>query len=175
MFKTFASALVYSSVYAQQEVEGITAMAIPDYVAGLVYGLTGDNQLDEFEKCFTASDEIKAMGVQIYNEFAGDEIIQAFEDIGNLASMIPPLMTTCSTDLQDDLNEISEWAAIFKHPGDLLERVGKNWLVYHFQIHSDFKDIQSDWLSGDYFGAGEVSADFLTKVLTPGMPASAIP
>jgi hypothetical protein len=88
--------------------------------------------------------------------------------------MITPLMSTCSTGLQDDIAEIEQWASIFKHPGQLLERVGKNWLIYHFQIHSDFGKIKSDWDSEDFYGAGEVSADFLTKVLTPGLPASSI-
>jgi hypothetical protein len=26
--------------------------AVPDFVAGLIYGLTGDNHLTELEKCF---------------------------------------------------------------------------------------------------------------------------
>lgn len=85
----------------------MTAMAIPDYLAGLVYGLTGDNELDEFEKCFERSDDLMKMGQQVFSEFAGNEIIHAFEDLGNLAAMLPPLMTTCSTDLQNDLKEIA--------------------------------------------------------------------
>jgi hypothetical protein len=30
----------------------ITAMAIPDLVAGFIYGMTGDNHLTEIEACF---------------------------------------------------------------------------------------------------------------------------
>lgn len=37
------------------------------------------------------------------------------------------------------------------------------------------KTVTSDWTSGDYYGSGEASADFLTKILTPGLPAGAIP
>ena len=29
-----------------------TLLAIPDFVAGLVFGLTGDNHLDEIESCW---------------------------------------------------------------------------------------------------------------------------
>jgi hypothetical protein len=61
------------------------------------------------------------------------------EDLGDLASMLQPLVTTCSSDLQDDIAEISQWAEIFKHPGKLVERAGKNFLLYHFQINNDLK------------------------------------
>ena len=31
---------------------GLEAMAIPDYVAGFIYGMTGDNHLEEIEGCY---------------------------------------------------------------------------------------------------------------------------
>jgi hypothetical protein len=151
-----------------------TAMAIPDYLAGLVFGLTGDNQLEEFEKCFSSSSDLEKMGEQVYHDFAAGEIIHAFEDLGTLASMIPPLTTTCSSDLKDDIKEIGQWAEVFHHPGKLIERVAKNLVLYHFQINHDFAKISSDWKSEDFFGSGEVTADFLTKVLTEGMPVSSV-
>jgi len=47
-------------------------------------------------------------------------------------------------------------------------------VLYHFQIHSDFGKIAADWKSEDFFGSGNVTADFLTKALTAGIPASAV-
>lgn len=81
------------------------------------------------------------MGEKVFHDFVGGNVIHAFEDLGTLASMIPPLMTTCSADLLDDIKEIEQWAEIFKHPGQLLERVGKNFLLDHFKIHNDFEKI----------------------------------
>lgn len=159
---------------AYEDYGAFTAMAIPDYLAGFVWGLTGDNQLDEFEKCFQDSDAVWEMGWQVVGDFAGGEVLVAFEDLGTLAGMIPPLMTTCSTDLQDDIQEIASWALIFTQPAKLLERVGKNWLLYYIPIQHDFAVIQSDWLKEDFWGAGVASADVATKLLTPGIPAAGV-
>lgn len=37
-------------------------MSIPDFAAGLVFGLIGDNQLEEFEKCFQNSEDLALKG-----------------------------------------------------------------------------------------------------------------
>jgi len=29
------------------------AMAVPDFIAGFIFGLTGDNHLEEIEQCYT--------------------------------------------------------------------------------------------------------------------------
>ncbi len=34
----------------------LTLMAIPDFVAGFIYGMTGDNHLSEIEACFQGTD-----------------------------------------------------------------------------------------------------------------------
>ena len=34
----------------------LTVMAIPDFVAGFIYGMTGDNHLTEIEACFQGPD-----------------------------------------------------------------------------------------------------------------------
>lgn len=176
MFKTFASALACASVsaYDLKEADGFSAMAIPDYVAGLIYGLTGDNHLEELETCFHVTDDIVDSAKTVINDFAEVEIIHAFEDLGDLASKLPPALDTC-TGMQDDFQKIAQWADIWTHPLHLAERLGKNWLLYHFPIHKDMKLVKSDWDSEDYWGSGVASADFLTKMLTPGLPASAVP
>ena len=35
-----------------EEAYRMDAMAVPDFVAGFVYGMTGDNQLTEIEACY---------------------------------------------------------------------------------------------------------------------------
>jgi len=89
--------------------------------------------------------------------------------------MLPPALTNCSDDVQADIATIAAWAEIWKQPLHLAERIGKNWLLYHFPIHHDMKLIKSDWDSEDYWGSGVATSDFLTKVLTKGMPTKAVP
>jgi len=148
--------------------------SVPEYVAGLMYGITGENHLDELTKCLNTGDDLAKQAKLVAEDFSGKHIIHAFEDLGTLASMLPPAMTTCEG-MDVDVAHIKDWAQIWTQPAHLLERIGKNWLLYHFPIHNDMKTVTKDWKAGDFFGSGEASADFLTKILTPGLPANAVP
>lgn len=44
--RTFAAAAIAASASA------FDAMAVPDWIAGFMYGMTGDNNLTEIEACF---------------------------------------------------------------------------------------------------------------------------
>ena len=51
MYKTLASTLLAAAAQAESH-------DYPAWVAGFVYGMTGDNHLDEIEKCFTGSETL---------------------------------------------------------------------------------------------------------------------
>jgi hypothetical protein len=52
MKSIFATALVAATASA------LDAKAVPDYLAGFVYGFTGDNHLTEFEACYSSSHDL---------------------------------------------------------------------------------------------------------------------
>lgn len=66
----------------------LAAMAIPDLVAGLVFGLTGDNNLTEIEACFQGGElmetEIKT-GIADIKQGGWDEDVQAALNFGLVA------------------------------------------------------------------------------------------
>jgi hypothetical protein len=76
-------------------------MSIPQYVAGLVYALVDDNQLTELESCFKVSSDIETQAKLVIEDFAQGHIIHALEDLGDMASMLPPCVATCQG-MQDD-------------------------------------------------------------------------
>ena len=49
---TFAGAAIVATASA------LEPMAIPDWVAGFIFGLTGDNNLEEIETCYTGGQGI---------------------------------------------------------------------------------------------------------------------
>lgn len=49
---------VYSSSGASPMNSGFDPLAVPDFVAGMIYGFTGDNQLTEIEACFNGSQQL---------------------------------------------------------------------------------------------------------------------
>jgi hypothetical protein len=49
---------VYPTMYVNEinmQNSGFDPLAVPDFVAGMIYGFTGDNQLTEIEACFNGS------------------------------------------------------------------------------------------------------------------------
>ncbi len=47
---------VYPTMYNMNEaVANFDAMSIPDFIAGFIYGMTGDNDLEEIEACYQGS------------------------------------------------------------------------------------------------------------------------
>jgi len=46
--------------YLEAKYKGVTfnPLSVPEYVAGLMYGLTGENHLDELTKCLNVGDDL---------------------------------------------------------------------------------------------------------------------
>ena len=51
--KSFAATAVIAACAS-----AFDAMAVPDFVAGFIYGMTGDNNLTEIEACFQGGEQI---------------------------------------------------------------------------------------------------------------------
>jgi hypothetical protein len=80
-------------------------LSVPEYIAGLMYGLTGENHLDELTKCLNTGDGLLKQVETVVGDFEGKHIIHGFEDLGTLASMLPPALATCEG-MDDDIAQI---------------------------------------------------------------------
>lgn len=87
----------------------INPVSVPEYVAGLMYGLTGENHLDELTKCLNTGDDLLKQAKVVAEDFEGKHIIHGFEDLGTFASMLPSALSTCEG-MDDDINQIKNWA-----------------------------------------------------------------
>jgi len=47
----------YPSMYGVNDL-GMSALAIPDFIAGMIFGFTGDNHLEEVEACYNGGQDI---------------------------------------------------------------------------------------------------------------------
>ena len=68
------------------------AMAIPDVLAGFIYGMTGDNDLTELEACYQGSVEINTMlqlAIDDLKKGGTDNDIQAALEFSLVALMFP--------------------------------------------------------------------------------------
>ena len=147
----------------------ITAMAIPDFVAGFVYGMTGNNNLDEIQKCYQGGepmvDEIET-GIADIKKGGLDNDIQAGLQFGLAVTQIPPALKTCEG-MGDDLAAIEDWASVFEKPKELAEKLATHYALHHKKIQGDIQTLETDWDAQSYFKAGQDLAEISTLALGP--------
>lgn len=149
------------------------SMAIPDFVAGFIYGFTGDNHLDQIEGCFKGSTSIYINvregidDIQSENANWIDYTDAAF-NFGEAALAIPESLKHC-IGIKGDIEEIEEWAVIFKpeNRAKLIAKLSKNWAFHRKAIKADLAEVKVDWNNADYFDAGAAAADALTIAVGP--------
>ena len=144
--------------------------AVADFAAGLVFGLTGDNHLDEIEKCFKSTDPMRVDLLKAVDDFKHLHFISGVEDLGDIIWQLPTAFQDC-TGMDDDIAAIEAWAEIFHHPITLTETISKNWLVHGTEIEADITKQNADWAAGNYYGAGQDMADALVGLLGPINPS----
>ena len=147
----------------------ISAMAIPDFVAGFVFGMTGDNKLTEIESCYQGgqlmTQEIET-GIADIKKGGVDNDIQAGLQFALAALQIPQALSTCES-MGDDLTAIEQWASIFKNPSKLATKVGLHYATHKSEVTADISTLESDWDSQKYFDAGKELADLATILVGP--------
>lgn len=141
-------------------------MAVPDFVAGFIYGMTGDNHLAEIEACYQGGEQIVTDSKAAIADFESGNWFQGIKDAGTAWNEVGSAMTTCEG-MDDDVAAIEAWAQIFTHPTELAKTVGKHWLFHGSQIKADIATEEADWSAGSYFDAGKDIADALTLAVGP--------
>ena len=153
MRTTFATAAVATAASAYD----LDAMAIPDFVAGFIFGLTGDNQLTEIEQCYSGGQGIVDDAQAALSDIKAGEFIKGAEAIGKVVGEFPDALANCKN-MDDDLNAIEDWAKVFLEPATLAKKVSKNWLLHGRKVKKDIAQEEADWSSSDYFDAGKDTA-----------------
>ena len=149
-----------------EEAYRMDAMTVPDFVAGFVYGMTGDNHLTEIEACYQGSTEVVDDVQKAVSKIESGSYITGFAEVGKIIHEFPATLTTCKN-MDDDIAAIESWATIFTEPKELAETVSKNWLLHRKTIKADLSKENSDWAAGSYFDAGVDTAMALTEAVGP--------
>ena len=165
--KTFAAAIIAASASA------FDAMAVPDFVAGFMYGMTGDNHLAEIEACYQGGEQIVSDSQTAIADFETGNWFQGIKDAGTVWNEVGSAMTTCEG-MDDDVAAIEAWAKIFTEPTTLASTVAKHWLFHGSQIKADLAKEEADWSAGSYFDAGKDTADALTLAVGPITPTESV-
>ena len=159
--KSFAAAAIAASTaYA------FDAMAVPDFVAGFMYGMTGDNHLTEIEACYQGGSQVVTDVQTALGDFTSGDFFKGIKDAGTAWNEVGSAMTTCKG-MDEDVAAIEAWAQIFTEPTKLAKTVGKRWLLHGRTIKKDIAQEEADWSAGNYFDAGKDTALALTEAVGP--------
>ena len=140
-----------------------------DFVAGFMYGMTGDNHLTEIEACFNGGElmyqEVEN-GIADIKKGGVDNDVQAALQFALVALQIPQALNTCEN-MQDDIQAIESWAKIFTNPAELAKKASTHYALHRKQVKADIGALEGDWNSQLYFKAGADLADLMTLVVGP--------
>ena len=143
---------------------GMEFMAVPDFIGGIIYGMTGYNHLEEIEGCYHGSIDVVEDAQKAFHDIEHGDMIKGFAAIGKIVHEFPTTLSTCKG-MDSDLDAIRSWATIFTQPKKLAETVGKNMLLHRRTIKDEISKEQQDWANKAYFQAGVDTAIALTEAI----------
>jgi len=88
---------------------------VPDFTAGLIYGFTGDNHLDELRTCMKDIDPLVDDTEQAIADLKSLKFVKGVQDLGDIIWLLPDAVEGCEN-MDDDMAAIMAWAEIFKNP-----------------------------------------------------------
>lgn len=56
-------------------------LAVPDFVAGLIYGFTGDNDLEEIESCYNGGIQVQTDAENLLADLKNMDVVQAYKHV----------------------------------------------------------------------------------------------
>merc|ERR1712166_625215 len=151
---------------------GVSTQGLPKFIGGFVWGMTGENHLEEIEACYQGGDmmfhEIEFALSELHKD-GWDSEVQAILEFGIVALQIPESLKNCKN-MGDDLAAIKEWASIFTNPAELSETIAKHFALHRKQIKADIADDKAHWAAAEYWAAGATTADLATTAIGPIKP-----
>ena len=117
----------------EDEMLGFSAKSVPEFIAGFLYGWTGDNNLTEVEACFT-SDRPIVKELKNATEFLlqGD-LVKALALFDDAYKSLEVAMMPCHN-MSNDLAALKAWGATFTQTVHLAEVVATHFAKHRVAI-----------------------------------------
>jgi len=162
-----------SNTLAYNGISNFDFVAIPDFMAGLMYGFTGKNHLDEMHTCMGESKVVLTGAKQILADAEAGHMIKAAKGAKALVSNLKKEVAGCKN-MSEEMKAIEAWAEIFAEPKSLFKTMGANYLKNNRNIKNDIANEKADWAAGAYFHSGIDVADLLVQFFGEVQPLPAL-
>ena len=125
MRTAFAAATLAAATSAYE----FDAIAVPDFIAGFIYGLTGDNKLTEIEAYYQGGDTVVTDAQTALADIKAGHLINGAKEFVTVSNDVKLALSNCEN-MDDDFAEIGAWLKSFEDVGHLTKTVTKNWLLH---------------------------------------------
>ena len=152
---------------ALAQINAIDLAGTEQFVAGLIFGLVGKNDLSEIQTCLTGAQTLETEITTAITDFQKkdvQDIIAGIEQVGLIINQLPSDLINCKN-IQGDLKRIQTWAQIFTKPTTLVETVTKNMLQHYTYVLGDIVRADGEWNNKQYYQVGDDVADILVQTI----------
>ena len=147
-----------------EEVENLDLLMLPELAAGFVYGMVGDNHLQEMETCYAGVTPLYGFLEQALTDIEAFHIFAAIKQLEAFVFHFQEDVAPCKQ-MGDDVAAIEAWAQIFKSPKTLATKVTKHYLLHKRAVKADISAVRADWDNKSYFSVGKDAADLVTVLI----------
>ena len=149
-----------------QSSAGFGPMSVPNYIAGFLYGLTGDLELATIEDCYSESSDLISIIDKFIYDVKHKNLIGAYRKIEKFRRNLDQAVDSCQG-FKDDLKLMGDWWELWAEPGELMQTAEINMIRNRKEIMRDVEDYKDDMNAHSYFAAGNELADISVAILGP--------
>ena len=141
-------------------------MSVPNYIAGFLYGLTGDLELVTIQDCYSESKGLISWIDKFIYDIKNKNLIGAHRAFKKFRKNLDDTVESCQG-FKDDLQLFGDWWELWAEPKELIQTAEINMIRNRKDIMRDVEDYKSDINAGKYFDAGNELADISVAILGP--------
>ena len=89
------TAFAIAGLYAAASAVELDPLSVPDFIAGFMFGLTGDNHLEEIEKCYSGGAGLATDAQAVLADIKAGHFISGVQDFGKIVWDLPDALAGC--------------------------------------------------------------------------------
>lgn len=160
---------VLPSILDENITIGNKTEAAAELMAGVIYGVTEKNDLEQIDTCLQDADEFVSdilLGISMLEKMDFVDLINGFSLLAATVGEIPHYLYDCSQ-IGDDLQDFEAWLSVFEHPVELEPVIEANIKKHLPALTLDLAKVKKAISNGEWFHAGEELGIMLVIVVGP--------
>ena len=114
-------------------------MSVPNYIAGFLYGLTGDWELATIEDCYSESSDLISIIDKFIYDVRHKNLVGAYRKMKKFRRNLDDVAPACKG-FKEDLKLMGDWWELWAEPGELIQTAEINMIRNRKDIMRDVED-----------------------------------